>query len=98
MADVSTITANGVTYDIKDTVARAGMENILTISVGTFTSLPTIQDARITSDHVMLECVFTNPSAILSAVGWATSNGQLVLSGSMSGSSQAYIVLGKSVF
>lgn len=99
MADTSTITVNGVTYNIRDQVARAGMNPILTLSVGTFSSLPkTISDASITADMVVLSCVFSNPAAITSDITWSTSAGQLQLSGSMSGSTAAQIVLGKSVF
>lgn len=99
MADVSTITANGVTYNIKDTVARAGMNNILTISVGSFSSLPkTINNAAITSDYVLLSVTFTDPSAIAGNLTWTTSAGKIVLSGSMTGATAATLVLGKSAF
>lgn len=99
MADVSTITANGVTYNIKDTVARAGLNNTLTISVGAFSSFPkTISNANITADHVVLEMSFGNPNALTSDVGWTTSAGQIVLTGTISGSTTAQIVLGKSAF
>lgn len=99
MADTSTITVNGVTYNIKDQVARAGMNPILTLSVGTFSSLPkTISNAAITYDMVVLSCVFGTPSAITSDITWQTSNGQLTLRGSISGSTTAQIVLGRSVF
>lgn len=99
MADVSTITANGVTYNIKDTVARAGLNNILTISVGAFNSFPkTISNANITADHVVLNMTFGSPSVIFSDVGWTTSAGQLVLTGTIGGSTTAQIVLGKSAF
>ena len=99
MADVSTITANGVTYNIKDTVARNGMNAILTISVGSFSSMPkTISNASITSDHVLVGVVFGNPLAVVSDVGWTTSNGQIVLTGTMIGSTTAQIVLGKSAY
>lgn len=99
MPDTSTITANGVTYDIKDAVARAAMNPILTLSVGTFSTLPkTISNASITADMVVLSCVFSNPSAITGNVAWTTSTGQLRLAGSISGSTSAQIVLGRSVF
>lgn len=99
MADVSTITANGVTYNIKDAVARAGLNNILTISVGSFNSFPkTVSNANITADHVVLEMSFGNPSVILSPISWTTSNGSIVLTGTINGSTTAQIVLGKSAF
>ena len=99
MADVSTITANGVTYNIKDAVARAGLNNILTISVGAFNSFPkTVSNANVTSDYVVLEMTFGTPTAIRSDVGWTTNNGSIVLTGTINGSTTATIVLGKSAF
>lgn len=100
MADVSQIAANGTTYDIKDSVARAALTNkIYTITVGSFSAFPkTITDAKITSDMMVLSCFFGTPSAITSNVGWATSNGQLQLTGSIDGSTTAVITLGKSSF
>lgn len=100
MADVSQITADGVTYDIKDTTARNALENkILTLTVGAFSSLPkTISNSKITADMVVLSCVFGTPSAITSDISWTTSAGQLRLTGSMSGTTTAKIVLGKSSF
>ena len=100
MADVSQITADGVTYDIKDTVARNALENkILTLTVGAFSSLPkTISNSKITADMVVLSCVFGTPTAIKSDINWTTSAGQVRLTGSMSGTTTAQIVLGKSSF
>ena len=100
MADLSTITADGTTYNVKDASARAALENkILTLTVGAFSSFPkTISNAKITADMVVLNCVFGNPDAITSNVGWETSAGQLKLTGSISGSTTALITLGRSVF
>ena len=100
MADLSQIAANGVTYNIKDATARSALENkILTLTIGAFSSLPkTISNSKITSDMVVLECVFGNPSAITSDVTWATSAGQLQINGTMSGTTTAAIVLGRSTF
>ena len=100
MADVSQITANGVTYDIKDTVARNALENkILTLTVGAFSSLPqTISNSKITADMVVLECSFGTPSAIRSDISWTTSAGQLRLTGTISGSTTAQITLGKTSY
>lgn len=101
MADISQIAANGTTYDIKDSVARAAQTNkILTLSVGTFSSFPkTITDSRITTDMVVLDCVWGSPDAILTDVSWSTATaGRLVLNGSISGSTTATITLGRSAF
>ena len=100
MADVSQITADGVTYDIKDTVARNALENkILTLTVGAFSSLPlTISNSKISADMVVLSCDFGTPSAISSEITWTTSAGQLRLTGSMSGTTTAVITLGRATF
>lgn len=100
MADVSQITADGVTYDIKDTVARNALENkILTLTVGAFSSLPqTISNSKITADMVVLSCVFGNPTAIVSDITWTTSAGQLWFTGSMSGTTTAVITLGRTSY
>ncbi len=100
MADVSQITADGVIYDIKDTVARNALQNkILTLTVGAFSSLPqTISNSKISADMVVLSCDFDNPPAIASEITWTTSAGQLRLTGSMSGTTTAVITLGRTTF
>lgn len=100
MADVSQITTDGVTYDIKDIVARNALENkILTLTVGAFSSLPhTISNSKITADMVVLSCEFGTPTAITSNITWTTSAGQLRLTGSMSGTTTAVITLGRTSY
>lgn len=41
----------------------------------------TATDSNITEDHVVVDCVFSNPSAITSDVTWTTYNGYLKLNG-----------------
>lgn len=96
MADISEITSGGVTYNVKDTVARNALTNkVYTRTTDTFSSLPyTLNDAKITADMVLLACTFSDPSAIRSNVSWETSAGRLVLSGTISGSTTAKITLG----
>lgn len=100
MADVSQIAANGTTYDIKDATARAELENkILTLTVGSFSSFPkTISNEKITADMVVLSCQFGTPFSIRSDIGWTTSSGQLQLTGTISDSTTATIILGRSSF
>ena len=60
----------------------------------TVTSLPyTINDARITADMCVIECVFGTPSAITSDISWVTSAGNIVLSGTASGSTSVALIL-----
>lgn len=100
MADVSKITANGVTYDIKDSTARAALENkILTINIGAISSLPqSFSSAKITSDMVVLNIVWGNPSAVGSNITWTTSNGRIDLSGTLIDTTTASLTLGKSSY
>ena len=100
MADVSTLTANGIAYNVKDETARAALENkILTLTVGAFSSLPrTISNSKITADMVVLSCVFGTPEAILSSIDWTTSAGSLRLTGTIAGTTTATITLGRTSF
>ena len=103
MADVSSIKIGNTTYNIKDAVARAAIDaakGVIRLSVPTFSSMSNkqVSDANITSDHVVIECVFSNPKAIASDVTWTTSNGKITLNGTMQGETTADIVLGKMTF
>ena len=100
MADVSTLTANGIAYNVKDETARAALENkILTLTVGAFSSLPrTISNSKITADMVVLSCVFGTPEAILSSIDWTTRAGSLRLTGTIAGTTTATITLGRTSF
>lgn len=97
MADLSTITTGGVTYNICDDVARTAITNdCITISA-TLSSLPrTISNVAITSDMVVVNATFGTPANIVSNISWATSNGQITLSGTLSGSTTCVLVLAKS--
>lgn len=99
VADVSTITANGITYDIKDVVARNKLNHaIYSVSIGSFSSFPVnVTDSNITSDMVVLNVWFSNQSALTGDVTWTTSNSSpyLKLEGTISGSTSATVVLGK---
>lgn len=86
MAKVSTITANGVTYDIDNGVVKVS---------GTFSSLPyTLSNSAIKSNMVVLESYFNNPAAIASDISWTTANGSITLSGTAIGTTTFSLVLG----
>ena len=86
MAKVSTITANGVTYDINNGIVKVS---------GSFSSLPyTLSDNSIKSNMVVLDIYFNNPSAILSDIAWTTANGSITLNGTASGTTTFSLVLG----
>lgn len=100
MADISTITVGGVTYDLKDATAREeSSRKVYTISITTFSSFPKIvSDENITSDMVVTSCVFGTPKSVTSDVAWTTTNGTLRLTGSINGSTSAQVTLVKSEF
>lgn len=86
MAKVSTITANGVTYDINNGIVKVS---------GSFSSLPyTLSDSSIKSNMVVLESYFNNHAAFGSDVSWTTANGSITLSGTASGTTTFTLVLG----
>ena len=86
MAKVSTITANGVTYDIDNGIVKVS---------GSFSSLPyTLSDSSIKSNMVVLESYFNNHAALGSDVSWTTANGSITLSGTASGTTTFALVLG----
>lgn len=55
--------------------------------------IATVSNASITSDYVLAECVFANPSSITTDVTWTTSSGSLVLNGTCTAATTANIVL-----
>lgn len=57
--------------------------------------IATVSNAKITADHVLAECVFSNPSAITTDVTWTTASGSLVLNGTCTAATTANIVLVK---
>lgn len=98
LGTVNSINQIGVdagTNNVTLTASDVGAPTIpLHLSVASFSSLPkTISNASITSTMRVIECVWGTPSAITSNISWTTSDGSLVLSGSMSGSTTADIVL-----
>lgn len=64
----------------------------VTATTGNIVSL---SDARITSNHVLSESVFTNPSYITTDISWTTSAGSLILNGTCSTATTTNIVLVK---
>lgn len=60
----------------------------------TATSLPlTINNSAITATMRVIDCVFGTQKALSSDVTWTTSDGSIVLSGTMSGSTTVDLVL-----
>lgn len=53
----------------------------------------TINDAKITADHVVVNCVFANAAAITTEVTWTTADGSLTLNGTCTAATTADITL-----
>lgn len=95
--------AEGKIFHLASGVQAVGTASASSSSVLYFTSVAcsattgdfaTISNASITSDHVVAECVFANPSNIKSnVVNWTTSSGSLVLNGTCSSATTANVLL-----
>lgn len=92
---VNSIGVDAGTNNITLTASDVNAPNIpLHITVASFSSFPKpIDNASIKSTMRVVECVWGNPSAIMSDVSWSTTDGELLLSGTMSGSTTADIIL-----
>lgn len=96
-SSVSTNAQSGVA--VASAVATAKAEAIaeikcLVLTSSSFSSLPqTITNANITSDHVVINSVLSNPSAQTGDWTVTTSNGSLSISGSISGSTTITLYL-----
>lgn len=55
----------------------------------------TVSNSDITANHVVVECTFANPSAIITDVTWTTANGSLTLNGTCINATTANIILSK---
>lgn len=63
-----------------------------TATTGNFVNF---SNAAITADHVLVECVFANQSAITTDVSWTTATGNIKLNGTCASATTANIVLVK---
>ncbi len=79
-----------------DAFARADHQHPSSLMVisANLTTLPiSISNADITADMRVISISYGTPSTITSAVAWSTSDGSLTLSGTMTGSTSATIIL-----
>lgn len=81
--------------EVKDEVANDVLFFTSVACSATTGNFATKSDAAITSNHVVTECVYSNPAAITSDVTWTTSNGSLVLNGTCTSATSADITLVK---
>lgn len=68
--------------------------NAMTINVGINQIIGTITNSLITSNMVLLNCTFANPSYITSDIQWETNNGYITLLGTCIAETSADIILG----
>lgn len=90
--------ANKVTEQInsqKQALANEVLHFTSVACAATTGNFATVSDSAITADHVVVECVFANPSAITTDVTWTTSNGSLVLNGTCALATTATITIAK---
>lgn len=66
--------------------------NNVAVSVKTG-DIATVANASITANHVVAECVWSNPSAITSDVTWTTEAGLITLNGTCSAATTVNLVL-----
>lgn len=95
-AAVLSAIAESVAEPIAQEVAEAvaTLHDVLVLDIASFSSLPqTITDANITSKMVELKAEFSNPGAQTSDWGVTTSDGSLVISGSISGATALTLYL-----
>lgn len=94
---VNSINEIGVDMGTNNITLTAADVNAPTIPLhltATVTSFPkTIIDGSITSTMRVISCEWSEPRAITSVVTWTTSNGNIVLTGTMSGSTTVDLVL-----
>lgn len=75
---------------------KAAINELKTVEVtsSSFSSLPiTISDSNITSDHIVVNSVLSNPSAQTGDWTVTTSDGSLTISGTMNGSTSVTLYL-----
>ena len=91
-----TTTENGVQNmnDVRNISSSAN--GVIEINTNSFNSLPqNVSNANITSDHVVVNSVLSNPSAQTSDWNVETQTGKLTISGSISGSTTLTLYLAK---
>ena len=78
---LQTLTANKVLYFTGIAVSAATGD------------IATISDAAITADHILAECIFSNPVYIATDVSWTTAAGSLTLNGTCTTATTVNVVL-----
>jgi len=106
-SDPSDVTATqadvlvGVDFLDSGGVLRSGslvVTDIITVTFSSFNSLPkTVNNAAITSDHVLLRSELGTPASQTGDWTVTTASGVLTVSGSISGSTSLTLVLGKNI-
>lgn len=79
----------------RDTVKADAEQEIITVNIGSFNSLPkTVSNAAIKAEHTVLTYTLGTPGAMADDWTVATSAGSLTITGSISGSTTMKIILG----
>lgn len=84
------------TRDFINSMVTAFNRNNLLIDIPSFNSLPqTVSHASITANHVVMHMTLGTPTAQTGEWTVTTSNGSLTITGTISGSTTAQLVLGE---
>ena len=83
------------TRDYINTMVTALNNNLLQVSLASFSSLPqTVYNAAITSEHTLIRAEVGTPSAQVGEWTVTTANGSATISGTISGSTTLTLILG----
>lgn len=95
--NIADITIDGTTTKLYAPTSGGGSQtSILRVSTTSVSSLPvTISDSNITTDHVVLESVLSNPVAQTGDWTVTTSSGSAQITGSISGTTDITLTLGQ---
>ena len=70
--------------------------NNVTVSAGTNTTIMTISDNRITTDMVVLECVYNDATKVTTSLSWNSNTpGKVTFNGTCTSATTARVILGK---
>lgn len=90
----STASANAVQLATVDDIPQAVVLYYPNVTVASGSGvIAMISSASITDVHIVAQCSFTNPNYITSDIQWATTTGQVTLSGTCSSATTASLIL-----
>lgn len=90
----STASASAIQLATVDDIPQAVVLYYSNVAVASGSGvIATVSSANITDVHIVAQCSFANPNYITSDIQWATTTGQVTLSGTCSSATTANIIL-----